>query len=160
MAQPFSLQPLLQLAKQKNETAIKNLGRLNQQHQSALTKQNTLRQFRTDYQDKFQEAARNGMAQVDLRNFQDFIYRLDQAIKQQQGVIDFAVHSVNVGRAELNEAQRKMQSFDALAQRHLEVEKVREAKAEQKMQDENSGRFAAYRTTERNDDELEGANHE
>jgi flagellar FliJ protein len=160
MAQPFSLQPLLQLAKMKNETAIKNLGKLNQQQQSALSKLATLQQFRKDYQEKFQEAARNGLAQVDLRNFQDFIYRLDQAIKQQQGVVELTSHSVNGGRMNLNEAQRKMQSFDALAQRHIETEKQREAKAEQKMQDENSGRFAAYRAAERNDDELEGANHE
>ena len=160
MSKPFSLQPLLHLAKKKNESAINNLGKLNQQHQSALGKLATLQQFRRDYQAKFQEAERNGMALTDLRNFQDFIYRLDQAIKQQQGVIELAAHSVNAGRMELNEAQRKMHSFDTLAQRHIEAEKILEAKAEQKIQDEYSGRFAANKVTENNDDELEGANHE
>ena len=155
MAKPFSLQPLVHLAKQKNEAAIKNLGKLNQQHQSAQDKLAMLQQFRRDYQDKFQEAARNGMAPMDLRNFQDFIYRLDQAIEQQQGVLEHHTLSVDTGRMELKDAQRKMQSFDTLAQRHVEVEKKLEVKAEQKMQDEHSGRFAAYKAAEKSSDEFE-----
>jgi flagellar FliJ protein len=163
MSKPFPLQPLVHLAKQKNDAAVKNMGKLNQQQQSARAKLETLQQFRRDYQDKFQEVARNGMAPNDLRNFQDFIYRLDQAIEQQKGVIEFSTHSVNAGRTELKETQRKMQSFDTLAQRHAEGEKILEAKAEQKIQDEHSGRFVAYRTAEKNNDEPEptlGANHE
>jgi flagellar FliJ protein len=155
MAKPFSLQPLVHIAQQQNEAAIKNLGKLNQQRQSAENKLNMLQQFRRDYQEKFQEAARNGMAPVDLRNFQDFIYRLDQAIGQQQSVLDLTAGSVTAGRAQLMEAKRKMQSFETLAQRHIEAEKKLEAKAEQKMLDEHSGRFAAYKANEKNDDESE-----
>ncbi len=155
MAKPFSLQPLLHLARQKNDAAIKNLGKLNQQQQSAQDKLAMLQQFRRDYQEKFQDAARNGMGPVDMRNFQDFIYRLDRAIEQQQGVIEHAARSAETGRLELIDSKRKMQSFDTLALRHNEAEKIREAKAEQKMQDEHSGRFAALRAIERNDDELE-----
>ncbi|TAJ83661.1 MAG: flagellar export protein FliJ [Gallionellaceae bacterium] len=155
MPKPFSLQPLLHLAQQKNDAALKNLGKLNKQQQSAQDKLAMLQQFRRDYQEKFQDAARGGMAPIDLRNFQDFIYRLDQAIEQQQRVIEHATDSVNSGRVELKDARRKMQSFDTLAQRHIEAEKKREAKAEQKMQDEYSGRFAAQKTAEKNDDESE-----
>ncbi len=158
MSKPFSLQPLVHLAKQKNEAALKNLGKLNQQQQSAQAKLAMLQQFRRDYQNKFQDAARNGMAPVDLRNFQDFIYRLDQAIEQQQRVLEHNTHSVNAGRTELQDAQRKMQSFDTLAQRHADAEKKREAKTEQKMQDEYSGRFAAQKAGEKNDDEPEQHN--
>ena len=155
MAKPFSLQPLVHIAKQQNETAIKNLGKLNQQQQSAENKLNMLQQFRRDYQEKFQEAARNGMAPVDLRNFQDFIYRLDQAIGQQQNVLEHTANSVNAGRAQLMDAKRKMQSFETLAQRHIDAEKKLEAKVEQKMLDEHSGRFAAYKANEKNDEESE-----
>ena len=155
MAKPFSLQPLVHLAKQKNDAAIKNLGKLNQQQQSAEAKLATLQQFRRDYQEKFQEAVRNGMSPTDLRNFQDFIYRLDQAIQQQQNVTELTSHSVNNGRIELKDAQRKMQSFDTLAQRHIEVERKLEAKFEQKNQDEYSGRFAARNAAEKINDESE-----
>lgn len=162
MAKPFPLQPLVHLAKQKNDAAAKNLGKLNQLHQSAEAKLATLQQFRRDYQDKFQEAVKNGMAPTDLRNFQDFIYRLDQAIKQQENYIANSSSSVDAGREELKEAQRKMQSFETLAQRHHREQQALEDKADQKMQDEHAGRFAAYRAAEKHNDELEtlGANHE
>jgi flagellar FliJ protein len=160
MAKLFPLQPLLHLAQQKNDSAIKNLGKLNHQNNAAQTKLSTLLQFRIDYQEKFQEAAKIGMASSDLRNFQDFIYRLDQAIRQQEGVIELSSHSVKAGQAELNETQRKMQSFDTLAQRHVESERVREAKMEQKIQDEHSGRFAAYKADEKIIEETEGEHYE
>ncbi len=160
MTKPFSLQPLLHLARQKNDAAIKNLGKLNQQQQAALTKLTTLQQFKMDYQAKFQEAARIGMASADLRNFQDFIYRLDQAIKQQEGVLELTTHSVKAGQTELTELNRKMLSFDTLEQRHIDAEKIREAKIEQKIQDEHSGRFAALKAEEKINEELEGVKHE
>jgi flagellar FliJ protein len=155
MAKPFSLQPLVHLAKQKNDAAIKNLGKLNQLQRSAQEKLTMLQQFRRDYQEKLQEIAKNGIAPVDLRNFQDFIYRLDKAIEQQKAATELSAHSVNAGQMELKEAQRKMQSFDTLAQRHIEAERKLEAKAEQKIQDEYAGRFAASRATEKYTEELE-----
>ena len=152
MANTFNLQPLVHLAKQKNDAATRKLGQLNQQQQSAQGKLDTLLQFRRDYQDKFQEAAKNGMDQHDLRNFQNFINRLDEAITQQRGVTEQAQLSVQNGRSELTETQRRMKSFDTLAQRHVEAEKKLETKAEQKIQDEHSGRFVAHKMSEKNNE--------
>ncbi len=152
MTNTFSLQPLVHLAKQKNDAATRKLGLLNQQQQSAQSKLDTLQQFRKDYQDKFQEAARNGMDQHDLRNFQDFINRLDDAITQQRRTIEQAQRSVQTGRSELSETQRRMKSFDTLAQRHVEAEKKLASKAEQKIQDEHTGRLVAYKIAEKSDE--------
>lgn len=152
MANTFNLQPLVHLAQQKNDAATRKLGLLNQQQQSAQGKLDTLQQFRKDYQNQFQEAAKNGMDQHDLRNFQSFINRLDEAITQQRTVIELAQRSVQTGRSELSEAQRRMKSFDTLAQRHVAAERRLEDKAEQKIQDEHSGRFVAYKMSEKNDE--------
>src|SRR5574340_367307 len=119
MTSQFPLQPLVQLAKQKYDAATRKLGQLNQQHQSAQRKLDTLLQFRKDYQNQFQEAARIGMGHQDLRNFQDFIKCLDEAITQQRAMIEQARASVQSGRSELSETQRRMKSFDTLAQRHV-----------------------------------------
>ncbi|WP_035383669.1 flagellar export protein FliJ [Ferriphaselus sp. R-1] len=144
MTKPFSLQPLVNLAQQRNEAATKRLGQLNQQKQTAQGKLDVLVQYRKDYQDKFQEAVKSGMEPAELRNFQEFIYRLDEAITQQRQVAINAEHAVTHGREELKAAQIKMKSFDALAQRHVEVGKRFEAKMEQKAQDEHAGRQATY----------------
>lgn len=152
MAKIFSLQPLLNLAQQRNDAAARKLGKLNQQHQSEQDKLNMLQQFRKDYQEKFQEAVRNGIDQNDLRNFQAFINRLDDAINQQLKTIEQAQRSVQTGRVELSDTQRRVKSFDTLAQRHVENERKLETKAEQKIQDEHSSRFAAYKIAEKGDE--------
>ncbi|MBU0623072.1 MAG: flagellar export protein FliJ [Gammaproteobacteria bacterium] len=145
MIKPFTLQPLVHLAHQRNDAATRKLGQLNQQHQTAQSKLETLQQFRKDYQTKFQEEAKHGMAPADMKNFQDFIDRLDQAIRQQQGVIAKTGAGVQTGRSELLDTTRKMKSFDTLAQRHVEAERKLEAKAEQRIQDEHAGRLSAQR---------------
>jgi flagellar FliJ protein len=152
MIKPFSLQPLVHLAQQKNDAATKKLGQLNQQHQTAQEKLDALQQYRKDYQVKFQEEAKVGMNPVDMKNFQDFIGRLDQAIQQQTSVIEKTKAGVQTGRTELMDTTRKMKSFDTLAQRHVDSEKKIEAKNEQRMQDEFTGRMTAYRTAEKNGD--------
>jgi flagellar protein FliJ len=150
MTKPFSLQPLVHLAQQKNDAAARKLGQLNQQHQTAQQKLDALQQYRKDYQAKFQAEAKIGMAPADMKNFQDFIGRLDQAIQQQAAVIEKTKAGVQNGRNDLMDETRKMKSFDALAQRHVDAEKKLEAKTEQRMQDEHTGRFAAYRAAEKN----------
>lgn len=145
MIKPYSLQPLVHLAQQKNDAATKKFGQLNQQQQAAQTKLDTLLQYRKDYQARFQEAAQNGMSQSDLRNFQNFIQRLDEAIAQQRNANEQALNSVQKGRNDLEDTQRKMKSFGTLEQRHLESEKKLAAKSEQRQQDEHTGRFAAIK---------------
>jgi flagellar FliJ protein len=145
MTKIFSLQPLVHLAQQKNEAATRKFGQLNQQQQAAQAKLDTLLQYRKDYQTRFQEAEQNGMSQSDLRNFQAFIQRLDEAITQQRNATELARNSVQVGRSELQDTQRKMKSFDALEQRHLESEKKLAAKSEQRLQDEHTGRISTIK---------------
>ena len=145
MTKTFSLQPLVHLAQQKNDAATKKFGQLNKQQQAAQAKLDTLLQYRKDYQTRFQEAVQNGMNQSDLRNFQGFIQRLDEAISQQRSINEQMLNSVQAGRNELQDTQRKMKSFDTLAQRHMENEKKLEAKSEQRLQDEHTGRHATIK---------------
>ena len=151
MSKRFNLQPLVDIAHQKNEAATRKLGQLNQQQQAAQGKLDTLMQYRRDYQQRFQEAVKAGLDQTGLRNFQDFLSRLDGAISQQRTVIEQASHSVQNGRAELQDTQRRMRSFDTLLQRHNDAEKNQALKAEQRMHDEQTGRFAAMQKAKHND---------
>ena len=121
-------------------------------HQSAQNKLEMLQQYRRDYLDKLQGAEKNGVELQELRNFQDFIYRLDDAIRQQTAVVSQAHVSVQKGREELTEAQRRMKSFDTLAKRHSEAEIKLEAKMEQRIQDEHNGRRAAYKNAEHSEE--------
>lgn len=143
MTKPFPLDTLLNLAHRQNDAAARKLGQLNRQELSAQARLSALQEYRRDYQQQFETAEKNGISPADMRNFQQFIDRLDQAIRQQQQEIDKAHNSVQKGRHELLDSTRKMKSFDTLAQRHVESERKVEARSEQRLQDEQSGRFAA-----------------
>ena len=153
MAKPFSLQPLINLAEHQNESATRKLGQLNRQQQSAQQKLDTLREYRKDYQSRLQEAVRNGMNPVELRNFEQFIYKIDTAISQQLNAVEQSKTSTQLGRNEFDTARRKLKSLGTLKERHVETEKKVAAKSEQKTLDEHSGRSAAYRI---NNDEENG----
>jgi flagellar FliJ protein len=142
MSKTFSLQPLCHLAKQKNDAATRQLGLLNRNRLLAQDKLEMLQQYRRDYQEKMQAAEKDGMGLQDLCNFRDFIYRLDDAISQQNAVVSKARNSVQQGLELLSDAKCKMKSFDTLAQRHTESEKKKDAKLEQNIQDEHNGRRA------------------
>ena len=152
MTKPFHLQPLVHLAHQKSDAAARKFGLLNQQQQAAQAKLDTLLQYHKDYVTRFEQVLQSGISQADMRNFQDFIKRLDEAVAQQREVIEQAHRSVQAGRGELEQSQRKMKSFDTLADRHQKSSKQQEEKAEQRLQDEHSGRAAAVKAATAQDD--------
>jgi flagellar FliJ protein len=83
MTKPFSLQPLIGLALHQNDAATRKLGQLNKQQQSAQGKLEMLRQYRKNYQERLQTSTQSGINPTELRNFQEFINKLDEAISQQ-----------------------------------------------------------------------------
>jgi flagellar FliJ protein len=151
MSKTFSLQPLVNLAQQQNDAATRKFGQLNQQRQAAQAKLDTLVQYRKDYQERLQEAVQKGMKQAELRNFQDFISRLDDAIAQQRNAHELSLNALQVGRQDLQEAKRKMKSFDTLAQRHIDNEQKLAAKSEQREQDEHTEHNSALKAAAQNE---------
>lgn len=143
MAKPFSLQTLMNLAQHQNDSATRKLGQLNKQQQSAQQQLETLRQYRRDYQTRLQESTQGGMDHAELRNFQEFINKLDEAIVQQLHVVEQSKVSTQVGRGEFDSTRRKLKSFGTLQQRHADEQKKVAEKTEQKSLDEHNGRLAA-----------------
>jgi len=143
MTKPFSLQSVMNLAQHQNDSATRKLGQLNKQQQNAQQQLETLRQYRRDYQMRLQEATQGGMDPAELRNFQEFINKLDEAIIQQQKTVEQSKMSTQAGRGEYDLTRRKLKSFDTLHQRHIEEQKQIAEKSEQKSLDEHTGRLVA-----------------
>ena len=145
MIKPFSLQPLMNLAQHQNDSATRKLGQLNKKQQSAQEKLETLQQYRRDYQIRLQESTQTGINPVELRNFQEFINKLDEAISQQLKAVEQSKLSTQIGRGEFDTTQRKLKSFDTLQQRHVEEQKKVAERSEQTALDEHTGRFASQK---------------
>ncbi|HUV99443.1 MAG TPA: flagellar export protein FliJ [Gallionella sp.] len=151
MTKPFTLQPLINLAQHQNDSATRKLGQLNKQQLSAQSKLDMLQQYRKDYQARLQAATQNGINPAELRNFQEFMSKLDEAISQQLKLVGQSRLSTQAGRGEFNTAQRKLKSFEVLQQRHTETQNIAAAKSEQTALDEHTGRFATYKATNSDD---------
>ena len=145
MDKPFSLQPLMNLSRQQNEAATRRLGQLNHQQHDAQSKLEMLQQYRQDYQNRLQQATQSGMDPAELRNFQEFINKLDTAIAQQYKAVNASKASTQVGRSEFDTTLRKLKSFDTLQQRHFLEQRKLADKSEQKAQDEHTSTVAAHK---------------
>lgn len=145
MQKPFSLKPLMELALHHKEAATRELGQRNKTEHAAQERLDMLKSYRNEYQTRLQAATRNGIEPAELRNFQQFIDKLDDAILQQRKVLEQSHVSVQQGRSEFDSTQRRLKSYTTLQDRHLEEQKKVEAKSEQSALDEHTGRHAAYR---------------
>jgi flagellar FliJ protein len=145
MAKSFPLQQLLNLAQSKNEEATRRLGQLNKQQNDTQAQLDMLYQYRREYQVRLQSASQDGMNPALLRNFQEFIYKLDVAIEQQTKIVEQSKISTQKGLNEFANAQRKLKSYDTLQQRHFEIQVRTETRLEQRAMDEHTGRMAAYK---------------
>jgi flagellar FliJ protein len=145
MSKPFPLQTLLNLAQSKNDEATRRLGELNKKQHDMQTQLEALQQYRKEYQMRMQATSQGGMDPMLLRNFQEFIYKLDAAIAQQSRAVEQSRLSAQTGRGEFTSARRKLKSFDTLQQRHVETQQKIESKQEQRTTDEHTSRSVAYR---------------
>jgi flagellar FliJ protein len=104
-----------------------------------------LHDYRQDYLVRLQQAMMSGMSAADCHNYQRFIATLDDAIGQQQAVLDQASSHLAHGKVRWQEERRKLNSFDALAQRESRLQAREEARREQRANDEHSARLVQGR---------------
>ena len=140
MPRSFSLQPLLDLMQERTDEATRRLGQLIAAEQNAKTRLQMLEQYRAEYADRLREASREGLTPLALRNYQDFLARIDQAIEQQTAAVRHTAQETAHGQAAWNAQNKQLKAIDALSHRHDERERQREGKLEQKLQDDFSAR--------------------
>lgn len=140
MTQAFSLQPLLELMQTRTDEATRNLGRLIAAEQSQRSRLQMLEQYREEYAQRMREATAEGITRLILRNYQDFLNRIDDAIAQQRIAVGNSELSTKAGQDKWQAQNKQLKAIDTLSQRHDAKERYRENKQEQKLQDEFSTR--------------------
>jgi flagellar FliJ protein len=136
MSKPFPLQTLLDLALLNSDAAAARLCAINGQDREMEQRLQLLLDYRNEYTTHLSELAKVGMNSVDWRNFRRFLDKIDEAIVQQRDAVAQSKQRVKAGQIEWQAEQRQLKSYDTLFQRHLSVEVKREARQEQKEQDE------------------------
>ena len=140
MAQTFPLQTLLELMQNRTDEASRKLGQLITAEQSQRSRLQMLEQYRDEYAQRMREAAAEGITRLILRNYQDFLARIDEAIEQQRQAVQNSELSTKAGQTEWRNQNTKLMAIDTLSSRHDARERYRENKQEQKILDEFSSR--------------------
>lgn len=148
MAKAFPLQMLLDMTMEKRDDAAKVLGQLIASERSAQEKLDMLLQFRAEYRQRMQEATRGGIGLEQLRNYNAFLARLDEAVLQQESVVNRMKQATAAGQQVWIEHRNKVKAFDTLAERHADQQARIEAKQEQKFSDEHAAKQFRLRKQE------------
>jgi len=136
-----ALETLIELSQTRMDDAAKRLGQLLASSQAHEEKLRMLEQYRGEYQNRFRTAVQGGIGPDALRNYSHFLIKLDEAIIEQQRIVEHAQAHVAAGRQSWVDERNRKKAFDTLAVRQQRIVQQREFKAEQRLTDEHSAKL-------------------
>ncbi|WP_026187917.1 flagellar export protein FliJ [Methyloversatilis universalis] len=140
MAEPFRLQSILDLSITRMDEAAKALAALMASEKDQTQKLQMLEQYRAEYQGQFMAAARAGLTPNQWSNYRAFLARIDDAIVHQQRQVDHSRDRAQAGQREWLDTRTRVKAFETLSDRHQVTVQRKQAKAEQRVADDRSGR--------------------
>jgi flagellar FliJ protein len=143
MPKKFPLQMLLDLAQTHVDGAARNLHQLRQRWSAAEDKLQQLLGYEAEYRARLQNSTSGGMSIGVFRDYQQFLGKLEVAIRQQREEVDASKRLWEEGQREWQKQKRKLNAYDTLSERHRHAQVKVEARTEQRQQDD----FAIRRFT-------------
>ncbi len=132
---------LRDLAKDKVEESSKLLASARKELQASQDRLVMVQGYREQYQDGMTERAKQGVTGQQLQHQHQFIARLEDAILQQQRDVSFREQSVNAALTRWQLAQADEKKYQTLIDRADLAQQRKEAKREQKNNDEYAARI-------------------
>jgi flagellar FliJ protein len=140
MPDKFPLQPLLDLANTRMDEAARQLGELIASERSGQQKLELLQHYRDEYSERFVAAARSGMGPDAMRNYSNFLGRIDEAIDAQRRIVDQSRQHTAQGQKQWMAQRTKVRAFDTLSQRFQNALVRKDLRQEQHSTDEQAMR--------------------
>jgi len=140
MAKSSTLNMLIDLARNDTDDAARELAKMAKARQEAQQQLDALHSYRKDYAERLQEASKSGLTASNYHNFRQFIATLDDAVSQQNKILEQLDAKLQQGRDAWLAEKRRLNSFETLQTRQLRHQAVIEARREQRLTDEMSAR--------------------
>src|SRR5262245_9814734 len=119
MSEPSQFDFLAEIAGEKSDAAAKRLGNSLTQLRDSSARLELLERYREEYRRRLAAAGSHGLSTEDLRNWRNFLDKLEQAIAQQRAERDSMAQGVDHSRMHWLAARRREQSFGVLASRNV-----------------------------------------
>lgn len=125
----------------QEKNALEVLGAVQRKLLSLQAQVEGLRNYRKEYQDRFDQLGIKGVNVAQLMEFRSFIDKLDKAIIGQEYLLNSIEAELMAKRKIWEELHQKTQSLQKVCDSALAVEMQQEAKREQLEQDERASRI-------------------
>jgi flagellar FliJ protein len=148
MVPQSTLTTLIDIAEKLTDEAAAKLGAAIRQVDDLENKLNLLKKYRDDYSAKMQAELRAGRDMQHIRNFQQFMGKIDDAIQGQHQLVSDAQKRVLVEKLNWQENEKKRMSYSTLEDRAAKAQLKKENKRDQLQSDEHAARLTYFKQNE------------
>src|SRR5262245_58316056 len=145
MTEKDPLSTLQSLAKSRTDAALTALGEALAASRTSAERLQLLERYREEYQARLTVAARNGLSTTQLTNYRAFLDKLDAAVAQATADVKNRNAAAEADAARWRQAQQKQKSFEVLAERRAEQDRLQGERQDQKKSDEIAARVSNAR---------------
>lgn len=134
------LQPVQQIVDDQQRALARSLAAIEKRLTDAESKLGELERYRHEYEMQFSLRAQSGIGVMDLRDYQAFLARLSDAVKQQQALVQRARADRDLERTRWREAATRAKALDHVVERWRTEERMLLDRKEQRESDERAQR--------------------
>lgn len=142
MTRSERMAPVQRVFKDAERDRARELGDAQRRLADAETRLAELRAYQSDYQGAFRKRAEDGTSIRALRDFQAFLARLEEALRQQEQVVASAREQAAGSRRTWQGAARQVKAVGSMVDRWQSAEMQAGERREQKESDERAQRSA------------------
>ena len=144
MAKSKRLDPIIKLAKVKEDGAAQAMGVAMQQLETYENQLKDLKLYKDEYMQNIDILGTGGITLSVLRSYRQFINQLDDTIKQQEGVVQQSRQYFEKKRDEWMVLHTKTNALSKAKERFKSQEEIDQLKFDQKQSDDYSQRKKHY----------------
>ncbi|MGB5305133.1 MAG: flagellar export protein FliJ [Gammaproteobacteria bacterium] len=138
MSKAKRMQPVARIAQQHSDAAARVLEDNRQQLAMKQQQLDELIVYRDEYAQGLRHKSRNGLNATQIRDYNQFLNRLNLAIEQQQLAMETACREIESSKQDWVGKQRRARVMDNVVDRHRQQEQRDHAQQEQLENDEHA----------------------
>jgi len=134
------LQPVANLAKMNERSAARMHGNVLRDSQKQEKQLEELISYRKQYLSAFKTACESGLSVIQVQDYQIFLKRLDDAIKQQQQNVINGHQNTKSSQSQWMDSRNRSKMLDKVLEKRQQIENQQIAKREQRELEDRPGK--------------------
>ena len=131
---PDKIKKLVSLANAEERQSGERTGRVQTQLNDQLRRLSELNAYRQSYAEKADDQER--IHSVHWKDYQNFLYRLDQAVRSQQEIVQDCERSLETHRRRWLQKRQRLESLQKVENRYLKEAEIEDDRREQRVLDD------------------------